>query len=277
MFFLFLVNSSYSQFRIEEVLKDGRVEDLEEEELLNVTLQELDSLLLNSLFFSEELKTYRDSIGRYFFKCQVENNKPGEVQIMNNFNSTIIPILKIQSEIITELVVQNINIDSSKVYNMFFWIYVDFGSNTNSISFLNGSLEKVSFRDIVFSLKAPPEYSYKGPLIYLTIKPDQSFECPRCIDECIAYLDTVIGFETKGDIIYFNELEFLKYHHDSFGFFLGEHWELEDDSDLAQYFNKMGIQSIDAMIEIILTSYYRHLKGDPLRLNEQVQALINEE
>lgn len=48
-------------------------------------------------------------------------------------------------------------------------------------------------------------------------------------------------------------------------------WNTNHPSDLALWFNSRGIYHPDDMSGIILKSFYRSLKGEPIRLNEQIK------
>jgi hypothetical protein len=48
-------------------------------------------------------------------------------------------------------------------------------------------------------------------------------------------------------------------------------WWLWHGSRLSQYFNKLGIQHPDDMSGIILASYYRRLRQQPLRVTDQIE------
>jgi len=60
------------------------------------------------------------------------------------------------------------------------------------------------------------------------------------------------------------------YHH-SLGRVMRNSWELWQDSTLKRYFNEIGIFHPDDMSGIIITSFQRHLKSEPIKLDEQVQ------
>lgn len=59
--------------------------------------------------------------------------------------------------------------------------------------------------------------------------------------------------------------------HFGLGMGLRNRWELWGGSRLAKYFNSIGINHPDDMSGIILESYVRKLRGEPLLLEEQVK------
>ena len=61
------------------------------------------------------------------------------------------------------------------------------------------------------------------------------------------------------------------YYHLSIGLWLRHNWQLWRGSRLSEYFNKLGIQHPDDMSGIILTSYYRRLRQQPLRVTDQIE------
>ena len=48
-------------------------------------------------------------------------------------------------------------------------------------------------------------------------------------------------------------------------------WGLWGGSPLARYFNRLGVFHPDDISGIILTSFWRHLNGRPIKLDEQVK------
>jgi hypothetical protein len=60
-------------------------------------------------------------------------------------------------------------------------------------------------------------------------------------------------------------------HHLNIGMWLRNGWWLWHGSRLSQYFNKLGIQHPDDMSGIILTSYYRRLRQQPLCVADQIE------
>jgi glutathione peroxidase-family protein len=67
-----------------------------------------------------------------------------------------------------------------------------------------------------------------------------------------------------------SEKDMILYHH-GFGTWLRNYWGLWAGSRLAQYFNQIGIHHPDDMSGIILTSFWRHLHSQPIKLEEQVE------
>lgn len=58
--------------------------------------------------------------------------------------------------------------------------------------------------------------------------------------------------------------------HFGIGMWMRNNWGLWGGSPLAKHFNEMGIEHPDDMSGIILKSYWLHLNGCPLRVDEQV-------
>ncbi len=92
---------------------------------------------------------------------------------------------------------------------------------------------------------------------------------PRTLDECFTSLKKMLSARDLRRLRSGSEADMVKYHH-GFGTGLRNSWGLWGGSPLAQYFNAMGIHHPDDMSGIILVSFWRHLKGKPLRVEEQV-------
>jgi hypothetical protein len=60
-------------------------------------------------------------------------------------------------------------------------------------------------------------------------------------------------------------------YHFGLGMWLRNNWSLWQGGPLASWFNKHGIHHADDMSGIIMTSFYRQLKGEPIKLEEQVK------
>lgn len=62
------------------------------------------------------------------------------------------------------------------------------------------------------------------------------------------------------------------FYHDNLGRWLRNNWGLWGGSRLFKYFSEKGIHHPDDMSGIILTSYWRHLNAQPIRLDEQIAS-----
>ena len=50
-------------------------------------------------------------------------------------------------------------------------------------------------------------------------------------------------------------------------------WGLWGESRLARYFKQLGVSNADDMSMIVTTSFHRHLNGEEIRLQEQIDRL----
>jgi len=94
---------------------------------------------------------------------------------------------------------------------------------------------------------------------------------PRNLYEAISQLDILFTDSIKNQIIDLTEEEFLANSHLSSGMWLRNNWGLWKGKELAKYFNSLRIYHPDDMSGIILTSYYRHLKKQDLKIEEQIK------
>lgn len=88
---------------------------------------------------------------------------------------------------------------------------------------------------------------------------------------CLNQLDSLTSIKMKEWIICLPDGEFSSYVHFSFGMYLRNNWGLWGETKLARNLHKMGILHPDDMTEIILTSYQRKLKGEDMKLSEQIK------
>jgi hypothetical protein len=92
---------------------------------------------------------------------------------------------------------------------------------------------------------------------------------PATLEECFTLLDETVSAEDIAHLRSIPEGDMIQYHF-SVGMSLRNGWGLWAGSPLAQWFNERGVQHPDNMSGIILTSYWRHLHGEPIRLEEQI-------
>lgn len=91
---------------------------------------------------------------------------------------------------------------------------------------------------------------------------------PNNPDECFGELDKQFGEEMVRMFKEEKEEDLPKYHFDV-GMGIRNGWGLWAGSQLAKYFEEMGIFHPDDMSAIILTSYHRHLNNKDVKLDEQ--------
>lgn len=96
---------------------------------------------------------------------------------------------------------------------------------------------------------------------------------PRNIEECFRELKAVLPRFDLLMIRYGDQESMIRYHM-SLGMALRNCWGLWQGSELSKYFNSMGVYHPDDMSSIILTCFWRHLRGQPIRLEEQAQVSI---
>ena len=63
----------------------------------------------------------------------------------------------------------------------------------------------------------------------------------------------------------------IRYHR-TIGMWMRNNWGLWRGSRLKQYFNNLGVNHPDDMSAIILTSFWRHLHKQPIKLEEQIKV-----
>ena len=94
---------------------------------------------------------------------------------------------------------------------------------------------------------------------------------PKTLDEAILQLAKLHHDTTKKQLIAITEDQFKLYSHFESGTWIRNKWKLWSRGKLSKYFNSIGVFHPDDMSGIILTSYYRHLKGQDRELEKQVK------
>lgn len=95
---------------------------------------------------------------------------------------------------------------------------------------------------------------------------------PKNLDEAILYLDNGWNATEKTKFKNLSEGDALTSSHFTAGLWIRNNWVYADrDSDLVQYFHKLGIYAPDDISSIILTSFHRELNNKPLDLINQIE------
>lgn len=93
---------------------------------------------------------------------------------------------------------------------------------------------------------------------------------PKDLEDCFDELRKMLPPAVINEIRHKPEEGVIEYHH-SLGRWIRNNWGLWASSRLAQYFNQLGIRHPDDMSGIILTSFWRHLNSQSIRLEEQIE------
>ncbi|MEM8586010.1 MAG: DUF6794 domain-containing protein [Bacteroidota bacterium] len=102
-----------------------------------------------------------------------------------------------------------------------------------------------------------------------TLMPVQ--KVPKDLIESLVSLDSMLSLPMKEWIKCLPDGEFGAYVHFGLGGYLRNSWGLWGNSELAKNLYLMGIFHPDDMSAIILDSYQRKLKGEEIRLDEQIK------
>lgn len=94
---------------------------------------------------------------------------------------------------------------------------------------------------------------------------------PKDLNDCFNQIDGFWNDSIKNQVKSWSEEEFCANAHFGFGMWMRNNWGLWGGSRLQTYFNEKGIYHPDDMSGIILTSYYRYLKGDKIELKKQIK------
>lgn len=94
---------------------------------------------------------------------------------------------------------------------------------------------------------------------------------PINLEDCFIQINSFWQDTTITKVRSMTENEFLGNTHHGFGMWIRNNWGLWGGSRLSVYFNDMGIYHPDDMSGIILTSYYRNLTDNRIKLSQQIR------
>ena len=95
---------------------------------------------------------------------------------------------------------------------------------------------------------------------------------PTTLQEALLELESQLEDEEKDKIRNLGEDEFVTLSHMFMGQKLRNLWLYPKDSPLREFFRAEGLFHEDHMSDIILRSFYRHLKGEDIRYEEQLEG-----
>ena len=108
----------------------------------------------------------------------------------------------------------------------------------------------------------------------ITPTPDETsptgVKIPNDLDEALAELDRMLTPALKDEMRKGDEKAMGQYHF-GLGMWMRNDWGFWKGLELAKWFNARGITHPDDMSGIVLTSYWRHLRGKPIALAGQVR------
>ena len=97
-------------------------------------------------------------------------------------------------------------------------------------------------------------------------------EKPKNLTECIQMLDHILKKEDKEKAKTLTESEFLIETYFGTGMGIRNEWIRSGTPELVKFFLDQGVEHLDDMSAMILTSYYRHLLGKEIDFEGQISA-----
>ena len=94
---------------------------------------------------------------------------------------------------------------------------------------------------------------------------------PIDLADCFKQIDSFWSDSIQNEVKQWSEDKFTGRAHMGFGMWMRNNWQLWAGSRLSAYFNNMGIHHPDDMSGIILASYHRYLRGEPIELEAQIK------
>jgi hypothetical protein len=93
---------------------------------------------------------------------------------------------------------------------------------------------------------------------------------PTDLEDCFLELKKMLPEKTVTEMKSGPEKDMIKYHF-GLGTWMRNNWGLWAGSRLREYFKKLGLAHPDDMSSVVLNSFWRHLNGKPLKVDEQVK------
>ncbi len=125
---------------------------------------------------------------------------------------------------------------------------------------------------LIFGLNDPASYAApENGKQASDAKPEEKVDIPKNLDDCFVQLEKILQPADLEKMKVGSEKDMILYHR-SLGLWMRNNWGLWSGSRLKQYFNELGIHHPDDMSGIILDSFWRHLHGQPIRLEEQIKS-----
>lgn len=98
---------------------------------------------------------------------------------------------------------------------------------------------------------------------------------PRNLNATIPALESFLSKEDKEFFYKLSEKKFIAITHHTFGRWIRNKWNLWDEkSKLHKWFKRLGIFHPDDMSGIILTTFYRHEHGLPIKQKDQIKHYL---
>ena len=101
---------------------------------------------------------------------------------------------------------------------------------------------------------------------------DMKKQKPKNLTECIQMLDHILKKEDKEKAKTLTESEFLMETYFGTGMGIRNEWIRSGNPELMKFFLDQGVEHLDDMSAMILTSYYRHLLGKEIDFEGQISA-----
>jgi hypothetical protein len=114
-----------------------------------------------------------------------------------------------------------------------------------------------------------------GRVIHLKPTKDQNsptgLYIPKDLHDCFIELKKMLPVDFVEELRKGKEGDLIQYHL-TLGMWIRNHWGLWKGSRLADYFKSRDVRHPDDMSAIILTSFWRHLNGQPIGFEEQSEV-----
>lgn len=87
---------------------------------------------------------------------------------------------------------------------------------------------------------------------------------PKDLAECFSELNKRISMDAKRKFLTLDEYEAAEKLHFSLGRWMWHNWGFHEGSRLSVYLSQMGLKSPDEMADLIIITYHRYLRKEPI-------------
>jgi len=101
--------------------------------------------------------------------------------------------------------------------------------------------------------------------------PPPSAVAPRTLEEALAALEKALPEKTMQDLRESSDERLVNEYHHGLGTWVRNEWGLWRGGPLRDHFHALGLTHPDDMSSVILTSFWRRLHNQPLRVEEQIK------
>lgn len=263
LFLFFFSNKGYSQFQLKQIDDNNEEILVNYDNFLLIPFCKLDSIIKSQLEIPQNADLIDDygCSGCLYLSYLVKKNELIESKKIRGVAEIFDTIIQLQNKKLFDIIKANLVLDSNKSYSIIIPLSYKHEGINDSIYLSDCHGYNKSSCNYTINHGSIRFYPYK--LI--------DYSIPKDINECITQIDILFDSISKSKIIAWKEDYFSRRMHSLIGIWIRNYWKLWGKSILSDYFNSLGIYHPDDMSDIVITSYYRYLKGSNIKLEKQIK------